>query len=141
MKFSIKDFLSKCDQIRSFLWIWSHLLKKSLMENITFLYSVITAYFVENATIQHLVYFHFVMCTILREFNKKYGWFYWKHKWKQAKELTKKPRLFPAKNLFLLTKKKVKLLAQKSCHYFTVRVKSRNKKWLFQTKQDIVQFT
>ena len=27
MKFSIKDFLNKCDQIRSLLWIWSHLLK------------------------------------------------------------------------------------------------------------------
>ena len=27
MKFSIKDFFSKCDQIRSQLWIWSHLLK------------------------------------------------------------------------------------------------------------------
>ena len=37
MKFSIKDlFSNKCDQIRSFLWIWSHLLKKSLMENFTF---------------------------------------------------------------------------------------------------------
>ena len=33
MKFSIKDFLSKYDQIRSFLRIWSHLLKKSLVEN------------------------------------------------------------------------------------------------------------
>ena len=33
MKFSIKDFLSKCDQIRSFLRIWSHLLKTFLMEN------------------------------------------------------------------------------------------------------------
>ena len=33
MKFSIKDFFSKCDQIRSFLWIWSHLLKKFSMEN------------------------------------------------------------------------------------------------------------
>ena len=32
MKFSIKDFFSKYDQIRSFMWIWSHLLKKSLME-------------------------------------------------------------------------------------------------------------
>ena len=30
MKFSIKDFISKCDQIPSFLRIWSHLLKKSL---------------------------------------------------------------------------------------------------------------
>ena len=29
MKFFIKDFFSKYDQIRSFLWIWSHLLKKS----------------------------------------------------------------------------------------------------------------
>ena len=36
MKFSIRDFFSKCDQIRSFLRIWSHLLKKSLMENFTF---------------------------------------------------------------------------------------------------------
>ena len=33
MKFSIKDFSSKCDEIRSFLRIWSHLLKKSLMAN------------------------------------------------------------------------------------------------------------
>ena len=29
MKFSIKDFFSKCNQILSFLQIWSHLLKKS----------------------------------------------------------------------------------------------------------------
>ena len=36
MKFSIKDFVSKCDQIRSFLRIWSHLLKKSLMEKFIF---------------------------------------------------------------------------------------------------------
>ena len=36
MKFSIKDFFSKCHQIGSFLRIWSHLLKKSLMENFIF---------------------------------------------------------------------------------------------------------
>ena len=36
VKFSIKDFFSKRDQIRSFLPIWSHLLKKSLMENFIF---------------------------------------------------------------------------------------------------------
>ena len=36
MKFSIKDFFSKCDQIRSKLRIWSHLLKESLMENFIF---------------------------------------------------------------------------------------------------------
>ena len=36
MKFSITDFYSKCDQIRSFLRIWSHLLKKPLLENFIF---------------------------------------------------------------------------------------------------------
>ena len=36
MKFSIKDFLSKYDQIRKFLRIRSHLLKKSLMKNFIF---------------------------------------------------------------------------------------------------------
>ena len=36
MKFSIKDFFNKCDQIRRKLRIWSHLLKKSLMENFMF---------------------------------------------------------------------------------------------------------
>ena len=28
--FSVKDFFIKCDEIRSILWIWSHLRKKSL---------------------------------------------------------------------------------------------------------------
>ena len=36
MKFSIQGFFSKCDQIRRKLRIWSHLLKKFLMENIIF---------------------------------------------------------------------------------------------------------
>ena len=36
MKLSIKDFFSKCDQICKKLWIWSNLLKKSLMENFIF---------------------------------------------------------------------------------------------------------
>ena len=36
MKFSIKNLFSKCDQIRSFFQIWSHFLKKSLMENFIF---------------------------------------------------------------------------------------------------------
>ena len=34
MKFSSKNFFCKCDQIRSKLRIWLHLLKKSLMENL-----------------------------------------------------------------------------------------------------------
>ena len=36
MKFSVKDFFSKCDQMRGKLRIWSHLLMKFLMENFTF---------------------------------------------------------------------------------------------------------
>ena len=37
MKFFVKDVFSKYDQIRSFLRIWSHLLKKNpLMENFIF---------------------------------------------------------------------------------------------------------
>ena len=34
LKFSIQDFFSKCDQICCKLRIWSHLLKKCLMENL-----------------------------------------------------------------------------------------------------------
>ena len=33
---TLKDFISKCDQVPSFQRIWSHLLKKSLMENFIF---------------------------------------------------------------------------------------------------------
>ena len=36
----MKDFFSKCDQIRRKLQIWSHLLNKSLME--TFIFCVAT---------------------------------------------------------------------------------------------------
>ena len=34
IKFSIEDFFNKCDRIRRKLRIWSHLLKKFLMENL-----------------------------------------------------------------------------------------------------------
>ena len=36
IKFFITDFFSKCDQICSFLRMWSHLLKKSVMEKFIF---------------------------------------------------------------------------------------------------------
>ena len=44
MKFSIKDFFSKCDQIRSFLQIWSHLLKISSMDNFIFCVVIVEGY-------------------------------------------------------------------------------------------------
>ena len=40
MEFSIKDFCSKCDQIGSFLRIWSHLPCKILNEKLHFLCNV-----------------------------------------------------------------------------------------------------
>ena len=50
MKFPIKDFFSKCDENCRKLRIWSHLLKKSLMENFTF-YVVD----IEGATIESII--------------------------------------------------------------------------------------
>ena len=40
MKFYIKDIFSKCDQIRIYLRIWSHLLKKPWMEKLHYLCNV-----------------------------------------------------------------------------------------------------
>ena len=50
IKFLIKNFFSKCDPIRSFLRIWSHLLKMSLMQNFIFCTmsgSQMTSFFVQ----------------------------------------------------------------------------------------------
>ena len=44
MKLSVKNFFSKCEQIRNFLRICSHLLKKSTVES--FIFS--TMFFLEN---------------------------------------------------------------------------------------------
>ena len=44
MKFLINDFFSKCDQIRSFLQIWSDLLKKSF----PYYYSLLFPYCYES---------------------------------------------------------------------------------------------
>ena len=55
MKFSIKDFLSKYEQIRSFLQIWSHLLERSIMENFIFC-TVITAYYLKKKKKQKMLH-------------------------------------------------------------------------------------
>ena len=44
MKFSIKDFFSKCDQIYRNLQIWSHLLMKSLIEY--FIFCVVLGWYI-----------------------------------------------------------------------------------------------
>ena len=45
MKFSIKDFFSKCDQIRGKLRVWPHLLKK--MENLIFCVVIVANMFIQ----------------------------------------------------------------------------------------------
>ena len=46
-----KDFFSKCDQIPSKLWIWSHLLKKCIKGNFIFC-AVVAPHF---STVQNLL--------------------------------------------------------------------------------------
>ena len=53
MKFSIKDFFSKCDQICRKLRIWSHLLKNFLMENFIFC-AVVATYFIVSFLMTNL---------------------------------------------------------------------------------------
>ena len=70
MKFSIKDFFSKCDQIRRKMRIWSHSLKKSSMEN--FIFCAVINFFLENLT-QNLFLFlpQYKNFIIIRDFNMK----------------------------------------------------------------------
>ena len=53
MRFSIKDFFSKCDKIRCILQIWSHSLKKSVMEN--FIFCAVCIFCLHSALISFLV--------------------------------------------------------------------------------------
>ena len=63
MKFSIKDFSSKCDQIHSFLLIWSHLLEKSLMGNFIFCAVIVINSIDDGKTMIHL--------NAMNEYSKK----------------------------------------------------------------------
>ena len=56
LKFSVKDLFSKCDQILRKLRIWSHLLKKSLMENFSFC--------AVNA-VQCIIIYEFIFCEVI----------------------------------------------------------------------------
>ena len=64
MKFSIKDLFSKCDLIRCFLWIWSHLLKKFLMENFIF-YAVDTGIWIFNEACVASILQMYLPCVLL----------------------------------------------------------------------------
>ena len=62
MKFSITDFFSKCDQIRRFLCIWSHLLEKSVMENFNFCAVSDESYFCSDLLMYHLCFHEILAC-------------------------------------------------------------------------------
>ena len=72
MKFSIKDFFSKCGEVRSFLQIWSHLLKKSLMENFVFVHCCYYNDLESNVQFYNNYYNSIILfnITILTENNK-----------------------------------------------------------------------
>ena len=91
-KFSIKDFFSKCDQVRRKLRIWLHLLKKSLMENFTLcavqviqkiphklpnmsfpprcLLNKVTTWRIENSYCNHFTNHLFLLCTVWDQANE-----------------------------------------------------------------------
>ena len=64
IKFSIKDFFSKCDQIRSFLRFWSYLLKKSFMENFIFCVVLLLPFLYKEYFVW-ILYFHDLPLTSL----------------------------------------------------------------------------
>ena len=64
MKFSTKDFFSKCDQISRKLQIWSHLLKKSLMKNFIFV-PYITKHLAQNYELKQADLFYANLFTSL----------------------------------------------------------------------------
>ena len=73
MKFSINYFFSKCDQIRRFLRICSHLLKKSLMENFIF-YAVRSSSTSKYKSIVNRICQH--LCSKRFSLSKVYLWSY-----------------------------------------------------------------
>ena len=66
-KFPIKDIFSKCIQILSFLRIWSHLLKKSLMKS--FIFCVVKGF----SYMLFLIVFSFITHSIMEQLHKFWG--------------------------------------------------------------------
>ena len=67
MKFSVKNFFGKCDQIRRKLHIWSHLLKKPLMENLIFsvVSILVTSFFIGIVNVMYILEFFFLFIYFL----------------------------------------------------------------------------
>ena len=61
VKISIEYFFNKCDQIHSFQRIWSHLLKKTLMENFIFFLCSATIFQENSWWLVEFEYFFFFL--------------------------------------------------------------------------------
>ena len=59
MKYPIKDFISKCDQIPRKLQAWSHLQKQSFIKNFTLLCSKFFDYFQRSGLITSVLDIYF----------------------------------------------------------------------------------
>ena len=104
MKFCIKDFVSKCDEVRSLLSISSHLLKKSLMGNFIFLCSASKLYVLLYFQVSFTDFEHF--CTNSRvclistflNINKEHSDFFIKNRdfGFRQKRKKKKSKILPA---------------------------------------------
>ena len=86
MESSFKDFFSKYDQICRKLQIWSHLLKKSLMENLIFCVVSSSDYLTNSFTIHEMddcqyvilkeinIFLSLIICTIVADLINMSTW-------------------------------------------------------------------
>ena len=117
MKFFINDFFRKCDQMGRKLRIWSHLLKKSLMEDVIF------------CAMQHT---HFLQQTYLNQLLSNLRWgfnlsnenLFFKKKTKTEKKYLDLTICKSEKNLFLreshLEKNHLDVVLRKTRFFSTV---------------------
>ena len=85
VKFSIKDFFCKCDQIRKKLRIWSHLLEKSLMENFTFRAVTVSCDRYWQFIIENVVSWVIVIQISMRNFQSYVNYQVFQNHWPEPK--------------------------------------------------------
>ena len=107
MDFSIKDFFSKCDQNRSFLRIWSHLLKKFLNGKLHFLWSVRLVQTSRKQSWKVKICFDLMKCSI-----------FWNYQPGFQNNNTDKKKCLTLKILKLMYIRMMSALLLKRCTYF-----------------------
>ena len=103
MKFSMKSFFSKCDQIHRKLCIWSHLLKTSLKENFICCAVVIT-----NDLLPH----HILLIYLKMDFSSVSNVLSFNIRWNSSSKLENKTLALvkiKQKHLVLICRQKMKI--------------------------------